>query len=81
MDRDKIFTQVVRLKQQVQSEPYSTKEEQQSRKAIAAALHALSSAILYNSELELQRHTDQFLYEDIIRATDESDSINDEPIL
>lgn len=71
MDRDKIFTQVVRLRQQVQSEPCTTKEEQKSRKAIAAALHALSSVIFYNSELELQRHTDQFVYEDIIRVADE----------
>ena len=74
MDRDKIFTQVVRLRQQVQAEPCDTKEEQHSRKAITTALNALSTAIKYGSESELQRHADQFMYEDLIRAGDTIES-------
>lgn len=74
MDRDKIFRQVVRLRQQVESEPCVTKEERYSRKAIAATLHALSSAIHYGSELELQKHANQFIYEDLIRAAETDDT-------
>lgn len=74
MDRGDIFRQVVRLRQQVEKEPCESSQERYSCKAIAAALHALSSAIHYNSELELQRHVNQFMFEDLMRAGDADDT-------
>lgn len=73
MDRDKLFNQVVRLRQQVESEQCTNLGERYSCKAIAATLHALSSAIHYGSELELQRQINQFMFDELIRAAEKDD--------